>query len=111
MNWDHTSAQEAILDFLREPIVPVKDDNDNLLLTLEQAAIHLGISKKKLADISGNSKRGGRILKIKIGRQPYYQREELNRYLDKPMLCGHPRSAIQGNGITHWCHLCEKGAK
>ncbi len=83
MNWKRTPAQEAILDFFRRPIIPVKDDNDNPLLTLEQAAIHLGINKKKLTDISGNSDRGGHILKVKIGRQPYYQQEELDRYISE----------------------------
>lgn len=24
------------------------------------------------------------------------------------MPCCHPKSAIRGNGITHWCHLREK---
>lgn len=27
---------------------------------------------------------------------------------DQVMPCCHPESAIRGNGITHWCHLCEK---
>ena len=24
--------------------------------------------------------------------------------------CGHPRSAIRGDGLTHWCAECEEGA-
>ena len=24
-------------------------------------------------------------------------------------LCGHPRSAIRGKGLTHYCALCEEG--
>jgi hypothetical protein len=27
---------------------------------------------------------------------------------DKLMPCGHPRSAIAGDGITHWCSMCVK---
>ena len=23
--------------------------------------------------------------------------------------CGHPRSAIRGDGLTHWCSMCEEG--
>ncbi len=81
MNWDTTSAQDAILDFLRGSIVPIKDDNGNVLLTLEQAAHHLGVGEKNLTDISGNSGRGGQIAKIRVGRRSFYQREELDRYL------------------------------
>ena len=27
------------------------------------------------------------------------------------MPCGHPRSAIRGNSMTHWCAKCEEEAR
>ncbi len=109
MNWDTTPAQDTILDFFRESVVPVKDEKGNIMFTLEQAARYLDISEKKLADISGSGKRGGQIPKTKVGGRPFYRRRELGGYLIMP--CGHPRSAVRGNGNTHWCYLCQKGAK
>jgi hypothetical protein len=27
--------------------------------------------------------------------------------LEPLMACGHPRSAVRGEGATHWCGMCE----
>ena len=43
------------------------------------------------------------------GKHLFEQFDDIDR-TSEMQSCGHPRSAIRGDGLTHWCAMCEEEA-